>query len=394
MNAPHPSARPIVVLANPENRRVQLFCEAARRLDLPPPRVIAYATALAAGNAPWQGIEPGAMIRIDSPGENEAVERGLIALGSAQPAGMLPADALPAAFDPRVPLEFGRIDHPHLWYRGFCSLLRRWELALEPLPVTWMNHPADIRLLFDKTACQECLERHGVAVPPLLGAVADYGTLRAAMQERGVSQVFVKLRYGSSASGVVAFRTNGSRVSAITSVEMGGDDNLRLYNSLRVREYCDERQVAKLFNALAPLGVQVESWIPKASGQGGVFDLRVLTIGGEPRHVVMRVARGPMTNLHLGNRRGDTAALLARLPQRHCQAAWETCRRVARIFSKSLYLGIDLMFTPKFQRHYVLEVNAFGDLLPGVFHDGEDVYTAELRSSLRMRADSAESRTS
>jgi hypothetical protein len=36
------------------------------------------------------------------------------------------------------------------------------------------------------------------------------------------------------------------------------------------------------------------------------------------------------------------------------------------------------MFTPKFQRHYVLEVNAFGDLLPDVVHDGEDVYMAEL----------------
>jgi hypothetical protein len=28
-----------------------------------------------------------------------------------------------------------------------------------------------------------------------------------------------------------------------------------------------------------------------------------------------------------------------------------------------------------------LEANAFGDLLPGVLHDGDDTYAAELRTS-------------
>jgi hypothetical protein len=44
----------------------------------------------------------------------------------------------------------------------------------------------------------------------------------------------------------------------------------------------------------------------------------------------------------------------------------------------SLSAGLDLLLTPGFRRHAVLEINAFGDLLPGIFHDGLDTYGAEV----------------
>ena len=369
------ASRPIVVLGNPENRRAEMFCDAARRLDLSSPRVIAYETVLAGKIEPREVLAPGDCLRIESPGENEAVHRGLLALGVAM------SDEPPADYDPVVPIEFGRIDHPRLWYRGFSTLLLRLEQVLEPLAVAWMNHPADIRLLFDKAACPQHVADRGIPVPRPLGSVRSYEELRARMREQDVRGVFAKLNYGSSASGVVAFRAARGKVCATTSVEMVNvEGRLRLFNSLRVREYRDEREVAALFDALGPLGLHVESWIPKASCPGGVFDMRVLVIAAEPRHVVMRVARGPLTNLHLGNRRGDAEAFLASLDPQALQSAWDTCRRVAQAFPRSLYLGIDLMFTPKLQRHYVLEVNAFGDLLPGILHKGDDTYTAELRA--------------
>lgn len=37
-------------------------------------------------------------------------------------------------------------------------------------------------------------------------------------------------------------------------------------------------------------------------------------------------------------------------------------------------IGIDLLATPHFRRFYVLELNAFGDLLPGVLHDSQNTY--------------------
>jgi hypothetical protein len=56
-------------------------------------------------------------------------------------------------------------------------------------------------------------------------------------------------------------------------------------------------------------------------------------------------------------------------------------------FPHSLYAGIDLHIAPDFRRHNVLEVNAFGDLLPDVFCDGLDTYETEL--SVMLNGDCA-----
>jgi hypothetical protein len=59
-------------------------------------------------------------------------------------------------------------------------------------------------------------------------------------------------------------------------------------------------------------------------------------------------------------------------------AALETCRRAAGLFPGCLCVGVDLLFTPSYRRHAVLEANAFGDLLPGAVWNGLDPYEAEL----------------
>lgn len=46
---------------------------------------------------------------------------------------------------------------------------------------------------------------------------------------------------------------------------------------------------------------------------------------------------------------------------------------------------IDLMFTPSFRRHAILELNAFGDLLPSARHREQDTYTAELTAATAGR---------
>jgi hypothetical protein len=133
-----------------------------------------------------------------------------------------------------------------------------------------------------------------------------------------------------------------------------------------------------LLDSLCREGVQVEEWVPKAAFEGQTFDLRVLVIGGAVRHIVPRLSRHPMTNLHLLNCRGDPERLRAQIPAADWAAALETCRRAAALFPGCLHVGIDLLFTPSFRRHAVLEANAFGDLLPGLLCDGLDTYEAEL----------------
>jgi hypothetical protein len=91
-----------------------------------------------------------------------------------------------------------------------------------------------------------------------------------------------------------------------------------------------------------------------------------------------------MTNLHLGNARGSFEEFLQTAGEEVWSAVADSCRRAAAAFENGaappavLYAGVDVLLTPGFRRHAVLEINAFGDLLPGVLHEGQDTYAAEV----------------
>jgi len=137
-----------------------------------------------------------------------------------------------------------------------------------------------------------------------------------------------------------------------------------------------------IFDELCRQEIHVEQWLPKAGLAGRTFDLRVVVIRGQVRHTVVRTSRGPLTNLHLGNRRGDLESLLAQWPAERREVAWQSCQAAAAAFPRSLYFGVDLALSPGLARHAILELNAFGDLLPGIIDRGDDTYSAELRAGV------------
>jgi glutathione synthase/RimK-type ligase-like ATP-grasp enzyme len=86
-----------------------------------------------------------------------------------------------------------------------------------------------------------------------------------------------------------------------------------------------------------------------------------------------------MTNLHLGAQRGDVAAVRRAAGEEQWRAAMETCARAAAQFPGCLQVGVDLMFASNWRRHAVAEVNAFGDLLPGLVNEhGRDTYAEQV----------------
>jgi hypothetical protein len=138
-----------------------------------------------------------------------------------------------------------------------------------------------------------------------------------------------------------------------------------------------------LVEALCRHRVYVEQWLPKAGIADRTFDLRIVVIAGRARHTVVRLSRHPMTNLHLLGGRGSLEQLLERMGDAAWAAMRRTCEQVMMdCFPESLYAGIDLRIAPDFRRHSVLEVNAFGDLLPEVLSDGGDTYTTEISAML------------
>ncbi|MFF8997727.1 STM4014 family protein [Streptomyces achromogenes] len=351
------------VVGNPENRRVALFAQAVRAAGLPAPRVVAWADVLRAGGA---GFDAGELVRLDSPGENTEVDR-----------------LLRGAEDPT------RVEGSARWYATLTAALRGLRGGSR------LDDPDDLAVLFDKRRCHAVLAGAGVPVPysPTSGAhapaVRGWDDVRALMREHRMPRLFVKLAHGSSASGVLAVETaGGGRIRATTSVELAPDG--RLFNSLRIHRYTDERHIAAIVDTLAPDGLHLERWLPKASQRGRAADLRVVVVAGKATHAVVRTGTSPLTNLHLGGRRGDLDA--ARAAVEASGARWAdvlgVCEQAAACFPRTLCVGVDLLPATGWRRAAVGEVNAFGDLLPGLTGlpgsgaEGLDTYAAQVAAAL------------
>jgi hypothetical protein len=362
---------------------VTLFQAALRELHQPPAKVLSYRDYLAGNESLAEVLArlrgQDCILRIESPGENHMVERLLIARGATGSS----RDTISREAAQKMRTAVGRIRHTQQWFAGFSSVMKEIEKTLQEFPqIGVQNHPRAIRLLFNKPRCHDFLAARGVSVPPSLPGITSYDSLRAAMRAAGWSRVFVKLAYGSSASGVVAFATAGSQPIAITSMELvRKQGEMRFYNNLRLSYYSREPELRAIFDFLGREGAHVEKWLPKASHQGRNFDLRVITISGQACHTVVRTSRSPLTNLHLGNRRGDLAAL-----QKAAGSRWDMVtalgQRAALAFPDALYVGWDVLVTPGFRRAVILEGNAFGDLLPNVLHNGKSTYAQILAAGV------------
>jgi glutathione synthase/RimK-type ligase-like ATP-grasp enzyme len=364
-----------VIIANPENRRVNFFQQALKYLNLPPAIVVAYAD-LIAGKTLEDFNTSDTIIRFDSPEKNFEVEKAIIAVGAEIATGKhQQINSVEAA---KLVFDKGRILYPRQWYLGWRYLLQQWEKQLK---CSIMNHPQDIVTMFDKPLCHEIFSRHNIPVPRSLGAIHNYEHLRQKMQQEKLERVFIKLSHSSAASGVVAYQANSRFESAITTVErVQRNGQTLLYNSRKIRNYSKTEEIADIINILTSEGVQVEEWLPKARLQGCGFDLRVVVINGEAQHIVVRLGKSPMTNLHLGNERGDTEEFLAKVGTQNWEVMKQSCEAAAGLFPNSLYCGVDLLILPDWKNHVILEVNAFGDLLPGITWNGLDTYTSEIKA--------------
>jgi hypothetical protein len=366
-----PPAARFVVVGNPGNRRLTFFTDAVRAAGLPAPRLLSWADVLREGGATFH---PGETVRLDSPGEDTEVER-----------------LLRGVDDPT------RVEGTGRWYRSFTAAVSGLGEAARASGAALLDDPGELAVLFDKRLCHGVLDVAGVPVPPSptsgpdAAPVEGWQDVRELLRAERVRRAFVKLAHGSSASGVIALETGGPRgaVRATTSVELAPDG--RLFNSLRVRTYTAEADIARIVDTLAPDGLHIERWVPKASQSGRAADLRVVVIAGRAAHAVVRTSRSPMTNLHLGGRRGDLAQ--ARAAVEAAGSRWtdalDVCEQAAACFPGTLCVGVDLLPGTGWRHFTVGEVNAFGDLLPGLTGlpgseaEGLDTYTAQVAAVLR-----------
>ncbi len=370
---------PVLLIGVPDSRRAQLFQAALARAGKPAARVVSFIDLLRGETNITGLISSETFVRVDSPGKDFETERALLHAGADAICDEHFAGISHEEID-KLEFERGRILYPRQWYLGFCKVLQIIESQLRDCFT--MNNLPDIALMFDKPRCHQILKNHGFPVARSLGEIESFEDLQQRMKANGWARVFIKLAHGSSASGMIAYQTNGARHRATTTVEMDmdmGGGELRLYNSRRIRVYEDVSEIKQLVDELCRHRVYVEQWLPKAGIDGRTFDLRIVVIARQVTHTVVRLGRHPMTNLNLLGGRGNLELVLQRIGSVEWERIKRTCEQLmTACFPKSLYAGIDLRVSPDFRHHHVLEVNAFGDLLPDVLCNGRDTYETEI----------------
>ncbi len=367
--------KPVVVIGHPEHRRVSMFQAALAAQGLPAAQVIAWRDLTEPG-APARllGAVPDDVIfRIDSMGEDDAVERAMLVRGDAD-AAALGATTISKAALAKQPYELGRIICPRQIHCGFLAVLAEIEAAIKPTWRVVQPVPA-IRDLFDKRVTSRQWAARGIPVPDVLDGVSEPDELRARMRELDWPAVYVKMAASSSASCLAVFTHEAAGEHAITTVEETGRAR---YNTRKLQRVTGKRAIDRLLRFLLNEGSQIERAIPKAQLGDRLFDLRVLTIDGVAAFIVVRTSPHPITNLHLGGQRGSVDELRAIVPRPAWDAAMASCVAVQRA-SGAFHVGVDLMFEPGFTAHRVIEGNAFGDLLPNLERDGLDVYGWQIR---------------
>jgi glutathione synthase/RimK-type ligase-like ATP-grasp enzyme len=158
----------------------------------------------------------------------------------------------------------------------------------------------------------------------------------------------------------------------------------RFFNSRRLL-HLTGRPLERAAEFLFSEGAFAQEGIPMAQIDGQNFDVRVVCIYGQPAAVIFRLSSGPMTNLHLGGRRGNFDSCRGAIPTRDWLDALDHCADAAGCFDSAI-AGVDLLFERGFRRHYVLEVNAFGDFFPGWTDNcGRSVHAMEIAETSRKR---------
>ena len=363
------------LLGQPGSRRTAGFLAACQRHGLPEPRVIPWDEALSSGFDPaarFSGIDA---LRIETPADNPAAERLLIARGyeDCEAEGRYPA--LEPAACAALPDDDGQLRHQRQWFFGFANALDDIDRWCRNTGLRVMNAPDEIAVCFDKLATHVVLETAGVPMAASGGLCRGFDHLVAIM-DRGWNRVFLKPCHGSSASGVMAItRNKHGDWRAVTTALSNGKEIRNLKRPHEIREL---KFLRSTVDAVARQCALVERWFPKATLDGRAFDLRVVVVAGMAAHVVVRTSRGPITNLHLDNRRGDLKAAWQAVGDPAWREALRLAESAALCFPECHYVGVDVMIGVGGRKAAVAEVNAFGDLLHHERWRGQDPWELEV----------------
>ena len=295
------------------------------------------------------------LLRIESPARDFALFRMLMQAGEKSEGRQ------PTAWESPGGRE-GWIASPRLIYVGLSHVLGGIEKSIAQLPALIpTGNCRDILAMFDKNQTADILRKANLPTPDSFAA--SIGTSSQQVLERlrqtHWKDAYIKLAYGSCASGIAVVKAQYAYPHGVsTVVRLDGN----FFNTYRVRQLSSE-DLLDVLEFLIAEDVIVQQGIAKTSVHGQNFDVRVVVIRGQVAGCIFRVSPHPMTNLHLGGRRGDYEQVRRVIPTRQWLDGLDACVEAADLFDLPA-VGVDLAFAHGDFSPFLLELNAFGDFFP------------------------------
>ena len=351
-----------ITIGSPDSRRVQFWQKALQQYSCDH-QIVTYQEIIDNEFTLFEIKEP-TTIRLTSAGEDFELIKILMGMGSDTDAQLLS-------------FEKGLIYPNDFWFKGWSILMEMLNFYEERNAfLKFMNTPFTVLIAFHKLICQEYLGLNNISIPKIiLKRVEDYDSLIEKMESENIHQVFIKPYHGSSALGVMALRQSKGRQMLYTTIDLQGE---KLFNNLKLQKYNSIAKIRTIVNKMIPSGLMVEEWIRKKTFREKSVDFRILVINGKAAFVVPRMSNHFITNLHLGNEKGNIKEVEEAWGKELIDDAKILAVQAVEVMSDLFYAGVDVAISEK-GKPYVLEINAFGDMLLDIFQDGMSPYEYELK---------------
>ena len=306
------------------------------------------------------------IIRIESSGEDFETYKAILLLGCDTSTEKEKINNLTE--------DFGQVANFALWKKGWTRLLHKVNELKNQYTIQFINDPLSIDKTFDKQYTQQLAIANNINCPTQLQNCTTYTALITLMKSKDIPQVFIKPLAGSSASGIMAFKYYSEEKQILyTTLLKKGE---KYYNSLKLITYRDPKEIREVINYQISQQPIIEKWIPKWRHHGLNIDFRVVVINRKAEYVLPRGSKHMITNLHLGNTKltiensGITPTQLLQIKS--------TAEKAMALFPHLFYAGVDVLLNRKGNQTYLLEINAFGDMLLQLQNEkGQNVYELE-----------------
>lgn len=249
----------------------------------------------------------------------------------------------------------------------------------------FFNEPHALWMALDKRRCKEILKSQQLPVTQMYEEVIKTpAALREVLSATHWPGVFVKPRFGSAASGVLAYRFTPRNNREVLYTSAALQDG-RLINTRTLRRLEDSSQIQPILERILAMDTVVERWYPKARWQKSSYDLRAVVQFGRLDYLVARSSHGPITNLQLNNH--AVAVEQLGLPSEVLQAVEDVAIRTLAALPGLSYAGIDILLEAETLAPFIVEVNGQGDLLYQDIFAENRIYTTQVKYYCQMQED-------